>query len=291
MAGEGEQRPESGPLGPEAPEILEKGTHAGATRLSRAFLPEMLTALIGSMSISFGGVAMAYAGAYGEELGGEPLARLLGPLAFPVGFVILLVGKSELFTENFLLPVLGVFERRAPVRSLLRLWSVSLLFNLVGAVIFAWLIGRPGVVDPDAAAQLTRLAEHKLSMPFGEAFFRAIFAGWLMTILTWLLLACTTVGQRIAVIWMIAAMIVLGRFNHAVISACEVFMGWSLGLPMDVPRFLGGELLPAVLGNLVGGVLFVTLLHYVQARGLVAGHARRRLQRRRRVAKHRNLPA
>ena len=278
--GNGEEPGAAAPLGAETTEIVERGTTVGATRLARPFLPEALAAFVGAMSISFGAVAMAYAGGIGTELGGEPLRKLLGALAFPVGFVILLIGKSELFTENFLLPVLGVFERRAPLRSLLRIWTVSLAFNLLGAAVFAWLIGRPGVLDPEATADIIEVARFKLSMPWGEAFARAIFAGWLMTILTWLALACHTVGERVAIIWMIAALIVLGRFNHAVISSCEVFMAWSVGLEPDVRRFFLGELAPAVLGNLVGGVVFVTVLHYLQARGLQSGKVRARIRRR-----------
>lgn len=268
------------PLGAETTEIVARGTTVGASRLARPFVPEALAAFLGAMSISFGAVAMAYAGGLGNELGGEPMRRLLGALAFPVGFVILLIGKSELFTENFLLPVLGVWQRRAPLRALFRIWTVSLLFNLLGAGVFAWLIGRPGVLDPEAVADIIAVGQFKLSMGWGEAFVRAIFAGWLMTILTWLLLACSSVGERLAVIWMIATLIVLGRFNHAVISACEVFMAWSVGLTPDVPRFVFGELAPAVLGNLVGGLVFVTALHYLQARGLEMGHARRRERKR-----------
>ena len=272
---------ESRPLGAETPEIVEKGTNVGTSRLERPFVPEALAAFLGAMSISFGAVAMSIAGGYGAELGGEPARRLFGALAFPIGFVILLIGKSELFTENFLLPVLGVLEKRAPLRSLLRVWAVSLVFNLLGAAVFAALIGLPRVLEPVAVADIISVAQFKLSMGWGEAFVRAIFAGWLMTILTWLLLACDSVGSRLAVIWMIASLLVLGRFNHAVISACEVFIAWGVGLPPQWGRFLLGELAPAVLGNLTGGVVFVTALHYLQARGLQLGPLRRRSRRER----------
>lgn len=283
-AAEGESRP----LGAETPEIVEKGTHIGTSRLERRFVPEALAAFLGAMSISFGAVAMSVAGGLGAELGGEPLRRLLGALAFPIGFVILLIGKSELFTENFLLPVLGVLERRAPVRALLRVWVVSLLFNLLGAAVFALLVGLPGVLEPGAVADIVGVAQFKLSMGWGEAYVRAIFAGWLMTILTWLLLACDSVGSRLAVIWMIASLLVLGRFNHAVISACEVFIAWGVGLPPRWGRFFLGELAPAVLGNLTGGVVFVTALHYLQARGLQHGGARIRARREREAVRERH---
>lgn len=273
------------PLGDEPAEMVGKASDVGSVRLHRPLLAEAVTAFIGGMSISFGGIAMALAGGIGHELGGEPLRRLLGALAFPVGFVILLVGKGELFTENFLLPVVGVLEKRAPARSLLRVWGVSLLFNLLGAALFAALIASPGVLHPSAAEDLVIVAGHKMSMGFGEALVRGLFAGWLMTVLTWLLLGTGTPGARLAIMWMIASLIVLGEFNHAVISSAEIFMAWTLGLTPDPARFLAGELIPATLGNLVGGVLFVTVLHYLQAHGVSGGPEKRRI--RRRLAEHR----
>lgn len=255
-------------LGSEPPEMVGRASWVGRTRLRRPFAAEALTAFIGGMSISFGAVAMAIVGGAAHELGGEPLRRLLGPLAFPVGFVILIVGRGELFTENFLLPVVGVLERRAPPAYLVRIWGVSLLFNLLGAAIFALLISRPGVLSPPAAADLLATAAEKMDMGFGEAAVRGLFAGWLMTVLTWLLLGTGTPGARLAIIWMIAATIVLGRFNHVVIGSSEVFIAWALGRPFDGWRFVGQELVPATLGNLGGGLVFVTALHYLQARGL-----------------------
>jgi len=124
----------------------------------------------------------------GTSLGGAPApsaAHLVGSLAFPVGFVILLVGKSELFTENFFLPVTAVLERRGALRQLAALWGVTLVCNLLGGLVFALLISRPGVLDEGPTRYMIQYAEHKIHAPFWTAFVKAIFAGWLMTLLTW----------------------------------------------------------------------------------------------------------
>jgi len=204
----------------------------------------------------------------GTSLGGAPApsaAHLVGSLAFPVGFVILLVGKSELFTENFFLPVTAVLERRGALRQLAALWGVTLVCNLLGGLVFALLISRPGVLDEGPTRYMIQYAEHKIHAPFWTAFVKAIFAGWLMTLLTWLLLAARGLGPRLAIIWAVATLIVLGQFNHVIISATEIFMGILMGGEITVADWATRNFLPALVGNVVGGVVFVTLLFYVQA--------------------------
>lgn len=253
------------PLGQEAPQIVADASRIGARRLHRSILGTAITAFIGGMSVSFGAVAMAWAGA---SLGGAPApspAHLAASLAFPVGFVILLLGKSELFTENFLLPVMGLLERRGSAPQLAQLWSVTLAANLIGAAVFALLISRSGVLDSAPADELRQIAMHKLAYPLETAFIKAIFAGWLMTVMTWLLLAADSLGPRLVLIWLIGTLIVLGQFNHVVISASEIFIAMALGTPIGPADWLSRNVFPALLGNVLGGVVFVTLLHYVQA--------------------------
>ncbi len=253
------------PLGQEAPEVVDEGAMIGAKRLSRPSIGDTMTSFIGGMSVSFGAVAMAWAAA---SLGGQAApspAHLVGSLTFPIGFIILLVGKSELFTENFFLPVTAVLERRGTLRQLVELWSISLLFNLIGALVFALLISRPGVLDTAPARHMVELATAKVGYPFWTAFVKAIFAGWLMTLLTWLLIAVDGIGPRLMIIWSMATLIVLGNFNHVVISAAEIFMGMLLGARISLGNWLLGNFVPALLGNVIGGVVFVTLLFYVQA--------------------------
>ncbi|HVC29840.1 MAG TPA: formate/nitrite transporter family protein [Steroidobacteraceae bacterium] len=259
---------EARPLGPETREIAQSAAVAGTRRLQRPVLGEAITGLIGGLSIGFGAVAMAAVGGLVSDFAGRSAGMLAASLAFPVGFVILLIGKAELFTENFLVPVIGVFERRGTPLNLGRVWSVSLAANLLGAFIFAWLISRHGVLSPQASSYLRRLGPEKVSNPFWTSFTKAIFAGWLMTILTWLLLACETIGQRLAIIWMTGALIIVGDFNHSVISAAESFIAINLGAQLTYGQWFLHNLIPAVLGNMVGGVLFVTALFYLQHNAL-----------------------
>lgn len=263
------------PLGQESPEMIRDASRLGARRLHRSLPGTGITAFIGGMSVSFGVVAMAWAGsAFGGEITGPSPAHLASALAFPVGFIILLVGKSELFTENFLLPVAAVLERRGSVKQLGKLWGLSLGFNLLGALVFAFLISRPGVLHPEPAGLILNLAGHKvgeglaaanLGSGLVAAFVKAIFAGWLMTVLTWLMVAAEGFAARLAIIWSLATLIVLGQFNHVVISASEIFTAIFIGESITVADWFIANFIPALLGNIVGGVVFVTMLHYIQA--------------------------
>lgn len=261
-----ERDEEPKPLGQEAPEIIHDAAKIGGKRLERSLAATGITAFIGGMSVSFGAVAMVWAAAsLSGSMDTASPARLVGALAFPVGFVILLIGKSELFTENFFLPVTGVLAGRGSPRQLAYLWGVTLAANLLGAALFAFLATRPDVLDAGPAGELITLATHKIDYLFWTAFTKAIFAGWLMTLLTWLLIAAQGLGPRLMIIWMVATVIVLGGFNHVVISASEIYMAMMLGAQISLGDWFSANFVPALFGNVIGGVVFVTLLHYVQA--------------------------
>ncbi len=262
----GEVDAEPKPLGQEAPEVVDDAAKIGARRLHRGISGTAITAFIGGMSIGFGVVAMAWAGgSVGGPLAAPSMAHLTGSLAFPIGFLILLIGKSELFTENFFLPVAGVLMRRGSLRQLGTLWTVSLGANLVGALLFAFLISRAGVLDTSPAAGILELATTLAGYPFWTALVKALFAGWLMTALAWMLIAAEGIGPRLVLIWGIATLVVLAGFNNVVISATQIFIAMFLGAPITVRDWLTANFLPALLGNVIGGVVFVTLLHVVQA--------------------------
>lgn len=261
-------REEEEVLGAESPEVIEAATRVGEKRLERLNIAHAMTAFVGGLAVSFGAVATAMVGGPWLEALGQERAQLLGALAFPIGFVILLVGKGELFTENFFVPVTGVIRGHGRVRDLLTLWGYVLFFNLVGGLVFAFLLSRAGVLDTGPRQFLINLAVAKIHYSFELALMRGIFAGWLMTIMTWLILAADGIGARLVIIWLVGFLIVAGHFNHVVISVPEVFTAIWLGAPIGVADWFTRNFVPALIGNLIGGVVFVTLLGYAQARSL-----------------------
>ncbi len=255
------------PLGQEAPEIVDDASKIGARRLERPLIGDAITAFAGGMSVSFGAIAMVMAAAaVGGGIDSPSTALLVGALVFPVGFIILLVGKTELFTENFLLPVAAVIKGRGNLRQLGLLWAITLSCNLLGSLVFAFMISRDQVLAFGPADEMIALATHSIEYSLPTAFIKAVFAGWLMTTLTWLLVAAVGFGPRMAMIWVIGTLIVLGQFNHVIISAAEIFIAMLLGANITVGDWMTRNFLPALTGNIIGGLVFETLLQYVQSR-------------------------
>lgn len=263
---EEDQSKQPSPLGQEAPEIVDDASKIGAKRLQRPIIGDAITAFTGGMSVAFGAIAMVMAAASVDgDIDTPSTALLVGALVFPVGFLILLVGKTELFTENFLLPVAAVLKGRGNLHQLGMLWLVSLLFNLLGALVFALLISRGNVLSSEPAEQMIALATHSIEYDLWTAFIKALFAGWLMTTLTWLLVAAVGFGPRMAVIWVIGTLIVLGQFNHVIISAVEIFIAMFLGADITIGDWLTKNFAPALVGNVIGGLVFETMLQYTQS--------------------------
>lgn len=259
---------------PESSEIVETAITLGQRRLQRLSMGHAVTALIGGLAVSFGAAAMSWAAGPVIHDWGYEKSHAFSALAFPIGFIILIIGKGELFTENFFVPVTGVVSGKGKVGHLLELWGLTLVFNLIGAAIFAALISRPGVLADGAREFMNQVGHHKVTAPLGASFMKAIFAGWLMTLLTWMTLAAKEHGPKMFVIWIIGFMLTLGSLNHVVISAAECFIAMGTGSGITVKDWFFASFLPALAGNLVGGLVFVTLLGWLQARFLKHGEER-----------------
>jgi formate/nitrite transporter FocA (FNT family) len=104
--------------------------------------------------------------------------------AYPIGFIFVIIGRSQLFTENTLEPVLPVLERRdrSTLHGMLRLWGIVLLGNVVGALIFAWLLAHTHAVDVELRSGMLTMAEKATAGGVAFTLYRAIFAGWLIAL-------------------------------------------------------------------------------------------------------------
>jgi formate/nitrite transporter FocA (FNT family) len=180
--------------------------------------------------------------------------------------VFIVVGKSELFTENFLIPIAGLNPRdRGSWLKLAELWAVALVLNVLGGLLIAIVISSHGVLPRGSAKPLIDLARHVAHYGAGTAFLSAIIAGALMTLMTWFVEgAAQSMGVRIVMSWIVGALIVLGAFNHAIVSTIELIYGmrYSGGITFSQ---LFTNLGLSVGGNIVGGLLLVTFVRAVQA--------------------------
>ncbi|MFL5970588.1 MAG: formate/nitrite transporter family protein [Gaiellaceae bacterium] len=243
-------------------EIYRETREEGRRRLKRPLLELSATALVGGFDVAFGVAAYGLAA---RTLSGDA-AHLAGALAFGIGFVFIVVGRSELFTENFLIPVAGLERNRlASWVKLGELWVVALVLNIAGGTVLTIILTSEGVLPHGADEPLVALAEHVVGYSTLTSFLSAMVAGALMTLMTWFVEgAADSAGVRIVMAWITGTLIVLGTFNHAVVSTIELVFGMRYGADVDVVQVITNLGL-AVGGNLVGGLLFVTLVRTLQA--------------------------
>ncbi len=247
--------------------IAGRAAGHGRRRLDRSNLDVLITAVIGGLEVSLGGLAgMTVLGA---ALQAAPWLQLYGGLAlagvaFPVGFLFVVVGRSELFTENFLIPVVAVFSRQRAVGSLVGLWGLSWVGNLLGCAVLALLLSVPGAIGEPIKDGYRAYADYKLAMAPLGVFVSAVLAGLVMTALTWLLVATHDVVGHVVSIFAVGYLLFAANLSHSIVGAAVIFAGFRLAGDgvADVARWV----LVATLGNLVGGVGLVTLLRFAQAR-------------------------
>ncbi len=241
-------------------EILHHEIIEGVDALERPAASLFVSGLSSGLDIGFSLFLMAVIRTLVGTSWGEPATILLMGNAYAVGFLFVVLGRAELFTEQTTLAVLPVLNRRAGVGALARLWVVVYVANLLGAAAFALLavaIGpASGVINPAAFGDIARtLTDHPGHVILGSA----VLAGWLMGLLSWLVAASRdTIGQ-IAVVWLIATVIGLCRLSHVVVGTVEVLAGLFSGQGITAADY-GHFLLWTTLGNVVGGSFFVALI-------------------------------
>jgi formate/nitrite transporter FocA (FNT family) len=238
----------------------------GVERLKRAPLEVLLTSVIGGGEVSIGalGAMTVLGGALAVAPGLELYAGLaLAGVAFPIGFMFVIMGHSELFTENFLIPVVAVLKRERPPGELAELWALSLAGNLVGCVGTALLLIGPGAIGEPIRHAYTAYAEYKLSVAPLGVFLSAVLAGGVMTTLTWLLLSLEEPLARMLAIFGAGYILFAANLSHSIVSGSVLLVGYS-----SSGHALGEVivwLLIAIVGNTVGGVGLVTLFRVAQA--------------------------
>lgn len=246
--------------------VVERATSIGAERLCRTPFDIFITGVIGGVEVSLGGLAAA---AVVGVIAPLPHAGLYGGLAlaglvFPVGFFFVIMGRSELFTENFLIPVVGVLSGSRPPRELPQLWGASWLGNLLGCAAVAALLSVPEAIGTSIIDGYARYAAYKLSVPPTGTFVSAVLAGMTMTVLTWLLTAIRQPIVKVVAIWAAGYVLFATNLSHAIVGAAMILTGFVHAHQtwQAVATWLG----LSTAGNLFGGVTLVTCFRLVQAR-------------------------
>jgi formate/nitrite transporter FocA (FNT family) len=196
-----------------------------------------------------------------EDIGGH----LLIAAVYSLGYIFVVIGRSELFTEHTTLAVLPVLNRNASVRRLAEVWGIVYAGNLIGVTIFAFFAAFLGpALGIFGARELEHIATDLVDHDGWTIGASAVMAGWLMGLLSWLVTAARDTISQIAIVLLITGTIGLGHLHHCIVGACEVLAAVFAGTPVGAGDF-GHFLLWSTLGNAVGGVLFVAIVKYAHA--------------------------
>ena len=216
--------------------------------------------LAAGLSMGFSFVAEALLQSHLPNSVWRPLVTNLG---YPLGFLIVIIGRQQLFTENTLTAIIPLLTRRSfgTFVMVLRLWGVVLVANLTGAHIFAWVIGNTPVLRPEFQQSLAELARQAADVSFGAAILRGIFAGWLIATVVWMLAA--TDSGRIPIIVILTYIVSLAGLTHIVAGSVEVLFLVMTG-EKSWWAYVGGYMVPTLLGNIIGGVSLVSALNHAQ---------------------------
>ncbi|MGA9277038.1 formate/nitrite transporter family protein [Ilumatobacter sp.] len=239
------------------PAAFERAIDEGTERCTRGWLALVATGAVGGFDVGVGVLALLVV----REATGSVL---LGALAFPVGFIALTLGNSELFTENFFVPVAAVIARRVRMRQLARLWVVTLVANIVAGWIVACLIV---TALPDLAVTASEASADYLDAGIGTTFAAsALLGGMVITLMTWLLHSTQSMPAKLVAAYSLAFVLVAGPLAHSIVGSIELFVALIGGAEFGYGDWLGFVSF-AALGNLIGGVGLVTTLRLVQVGG------------------------
>jgi formate/nitrite transporter FocA (FNT family) len=266
MADEPEPETDQPEEAPEPHEMFARTRAEGERRLTRSTLELVSTSLVAGFDVVFGIIALAAAAAAMAPHFGPAAAHFFGSLGFGIAFVFIVVGRSELFTENFLVPVTALRRGRLSWLKLAQLWTISPILNLVGGTALVLLVSSNGILPQGAAPALVSVAERIAELSPWSAFLSAIVGGALITAMTWMVEGVGTVGGRIVVAWIGGVVLALAGLNHVIVVTLELIFGMRFGADIGLDDTVLNAVI-AIAGNMIGGLLFVTLTRTSQAVG------------------------
>jgi len=192
----------------------------------------------------------------------EPFIYKMFGFVYPLGFILVVLGKSALFTEQTSVLALPVLNRQRTIIELLIIWGVVIIGNIIGGIVFVFSIGsiasHLGIFDHST---MVTIGTHVLNHSYWVLFLSAIFAGWLMGLLTWFLNSTTDVLTRIVIIALITGTIGFVGFHHSIVGNIEVFGAYLYSDTISIADY-SSFLLLTLLGNGVGGAIVVGLFKY-----------------------------
>ncbi len=265
MATSSQTNPEEKPK--EAYEIMREQIQAGLKEHKRSDLGLFLSSLSAGLEVGFSIliIGIIYTLFKNESSGGQ-LAVMMA-LVYPIGYIFVIIGRSELFTEHTTLATIPVMNGEATLGSLAKLWLLVYVGNLAGGYIF-------GSISLVFNAEMHLIgkdffyfvSEKMLKYSVGATLISSIMAGWLMGMLSWLLSSAQDTFSRVVMIFLVTFLISIAGLHHCIVGSIEVFMAFfAEANQISGVQFLKFQAL-ATLGNIIGGVFLVAIVKYAHSR-------------------------
>jgi formate-nitrite transporter family protein len=209
------------------------------------------------------GCSMIAQGILQSRLPDAPWRELVASFGYCTGFLFVTMGRQQLFTETTLTAMLPVLHKTHGMSDVARYWTIVFAANIVGTLLFAAATTIPNLFQPDTTKAFTELGMKAVEPGFLGVLIKGVFAGWLIALMVWLLPAAAS--ARFFVIVAVTWLIGVAHFSHVIAGSAEAAfaamqgaIGWS--------AYFVGFLLPALIGNSIGGVVFVALLNHAQVK-------------------------
>jgi formate/nitrite transporter FocA (FNT family) len=255
---------------PNAALIHETIRAEGTSELERAALPLALSALAAGLSMGF---SLIVQGKLRALLPEGYLQELLSPVGYTVGFLIVVLGRQQLFTENTLTPILPLLHNRdsKTLLKVARLWAIVLASNVAGAVLAATAIAHAGAFEPSLLEQFDGVSRSTLQGTFEVTFVHGVYAGWMIALMVWLLPGAET--SRTLIIIVITYIVAVMGFSHVIAGTVDCAYAVERGVA-TWSQFAWRFFAPTLLGNIVGGVALVAALNYGQVAPEISSNGR-----------------
>ncbi len=243
-----------------SPVIYEIIRREGEEELERPAFSLAVSGIAAGMAIGFSVVSEAILKAHLPDAAWGHLVENFG---YSIGFLLIIMARLQLFTENTITPVLPVFLKPtlSSAAKTGKLWAVVLSANMLGCLIFAVALSTPGTVTPPVFEAAMSISHHMMENSWWEMLVRGIFSGWLIAMLVWMM--PTAAAAKFWVIVLITYVIAVGEFTHIVAGSVEAFLLVLQG-QLTLSAMFVEFFVPVLIGNIIGGTLLFALLSYGQ---------------------------
>ena len=210
------------------------------------------------------GLSLLTQGLFRAHLPTTVWTPLVADVGYTLGFLVVILGRQQLFTETTLTAILPILDRPslAMLARITKVWSLVLATNLIGGFLFAWGIGREGLTTATVQSKMVDVGVEAAHGDFLTIFLSAIIAGWMIALMVWLLPFAGS--SRVLVVVIVTYVVGLGGFAHSIAGSIEVLFAVLHSDHVSWAEYGIRFLIPALLGNIVGGVALVAALNHAQ---------------------------